>query len=305
MFLFKPKEIYIKRKNNLLFYVEDFSNQDLRKVTFAIERDLCAYVAVNGYIQRNLMLQPGTVYNLKKELKGENIKIYVIDQKRQNTGFTFSTGGSIDLFYSKESNYTLKAGYTATLELCIDDGILFLDKYKDLTPEQVKAKLQEMCYTEGVKANDVYLGNAIKQVLQAYIANDHTLYASPTTYNIKDMSNSFQESVIKEVNRNLSKFGFNCINFAFTFNRTDAGDKKLKEFSDKEGQIEGDRLDEKTRAIRKEDQRDDRDFQIQMEKASNKTNEEPVQVECPYCHKKIYKDKNMKHCPYCGMYIGE
>ena len=32
MFLFKPKEIYIKRKNNLLFYVEDFSNQDLRTI---------------------------------------------------------------------------------------------------------------------------------------------------------------------------------------------------------------------------------------------------------------------------------
>ncbi len=305
MFLFRPKEIAIKRKGNLLFYEEDLSKQKLHKVKFVFERDLHAYVSVDGYFGMNSIIEQDKVYDFKKDFKSENIKIYVIDQKRQNTGFTFSTGGSIDLFYTKESDFKLKAGYTATIELCIKDGPAFLDKYRDLSPEEVKTKLQDMCYTEGTGVNEIYLGNAIKQVLHSYVNSEHILYASPTTYSLKDMQNNFQQSVIQEINANLSKYGFNCINFSFTFNRTDAGDKKLNEFTNKESQIENDRLDEKTRRIRKEDERDDRNFQIEMEKAKNKNDKESIKTNCPYCHKEIIKDKQMKHCPYCGMYIGE
>lgn len=302
MSIFSPKTISIVRQGSKLFWEEDLSKYKVHKFKVQFERGLVAYVDVRGYFDNNSLLRSGEVYNLK-DLR--NCKIYVIDQKRNNTGFVFQTGGSINLFYKKDNDYTLQGGYTASVELCIADGQAFLNKYRDLSPEEVIHKLQEMCYTESLENSDVYLGSAIKQVVQAYVNEYHVIYDSNSTYSFKDMQDLFKETAINVINDNLRQYGFNCINFSFKFNTIESSDNEMKKLHAKEGKIVSDSLDEKSRRIRKEDQQDDRQFAIDMEKAKHgEKTDSGKTTECPYCHKKIRLDKNMKHCPYCGMYIG-
>lgn len=307
--LFGVKTIEVKKQDNKLFWKLDINDLKARKIKFSFEKGLRGFFDESGYIDSdNLNIEEGKCYNVKKEIiNGGRTTIYIVDCKMENTNFFLDTGGRIKLFYKNDSDYTLNAGYTASIELGISSPIAFIEKFREMDSKVVIDKLKKMCYTEGSLNHELLLGTIIKQLLQSYVNNCHVLYSTPTTYDVHTQSDEFQFLAKKQINKCLNPYGLACINFSFKFNTVDESDEIIKKFQEKETQIIGDALDEQTRAIRKEDQRDDRNFELEKERirSRNGSSSRAKMEYCPYCKKSLKGLGKIAHCPFCGMYIGD
>lgn len=217
--------------------------------------------------------------------------LIIIDNDPRNTFFQFSFGLNVELPYSNEENMerpvyigihgNADSGMGVSFRI-LPDQEDFLNFIRSESIAKSKEEIQAYFHMEGA------FNVLIKDSINKYIKENKICYTNIKGYN-QDLKNRVKEDLKISLANDKKLKGLEVVAVDFAYSPLPVSLPFIEEVENRQGDIAFGELEGKTRKGKKEDLKEEREFEIEKLKA---------QRECPHCHQ-ITKSKG-KFCSHCG-----